>query len=51
MFERSFETGWIFVMEDSRQILAKEVLLLLDRRGQVQDNATPSFSTDFKSSI
>ena len=51
MFERSFEIGQILVMKGSRQVLVKEVLFCLGGRGQLQDNATPSFSPDSKSSI
>ena len=51
MFERSFEIGRILVMKGSRQILVKEVLFCLGGRGQLHNNATPSFSPDSKSSI
>ena len=50
MIESNFETGGISVLKGSRQILVKEVLLL-GGRGQLQDNATPSFSPDSKSSV
>ena len=51
LFERSFETGRIFVMKGSRQVLVKEVLFHLRGRGHAQGNTTPNFIHHFKSSI
>ena len=49
--ENSFEIGRIFVMEGSRQVLVKVVLFQLRGRGHPQNNATPNFFPDSKSSI
>ena len=48
-FEKSFETGRISIMEDSRRVLVKVVLFQL--RGQVhpQGDAKPNFLPDSKS--
>ena len=47
-FERSFETGRIFVMKVSRQVLVKVVLFQLRERGHPQDDALPNFIPDSK---
>ena len=49
--ESSLKTGKISVMRDSRQVLVKVVLFQLRVHGHPQDNATPSFFPDSKSSI
>ena len=51
LFERSFETGRISVMKGSRRVRVKVVLFQLRGCGHPQDDATPNFSSDFKSSI
>ena len=51
VIESSIETGTISVMEGSRRGLVKVVLFRLDGRGHPQDDATPSFFPDSKSSI
>ncbi len=48
--EISLKTRKISVMRDSRQALVKLVLFQLWGRGHPQDNATPSFFPDSKSS-
>ena len=45
-FERSFETGRIFVMKVSRQVLVKVVLFQLRERGHPQDDAMPILIAD-----
>ena len=47
-FERSFETGRIFVMKVSRQVLVKVVLFQLRERGHPQGDASPNFFPDSK---
>ena len=49
--ESSLKIGKIAVMRDSRQVLVKVVLFQLRGHGHPQDNATPSFFPDSKSSI
>ena len=49
--ESSLKTGKISVMRDSRQVLVKVVLFQLKGCGHPQNNATPSFFPDSKSSI
>ena len=51
LFERSFETGQIFVMKGSRRVLVEGVLFHLRGRGHAQGHATPNFIHYFKSSI
>ena len=51
LFERSFEIGGIFAMEDSRLILVNVVLFQSRGRGHPQGDATPNFFPDSKSSI
>jgi len=51
LFERSFETGEIFVMKGSRPVLVKEVLFHLRGHGHAQGHALPNFIHYFKSSI
>ena len=51
VIESSIETGKISVMGGSRRVLVKVVLFWLDGRGHPQDDATPSFFPDSKSSI
>ena len=41
--ENSFETGRIFVMEDSGQVLVKVILFQLRERVVPQDGAMPSY--------
>ena len=43
LFQRSFETGRIFVMKGSRRVLVKVVLFQLRGPGHPQDDATPNF--------
>ena len=50
-FERSIEIGRISVTKGSRRVLVKVMLFQLRGRGHPQDNATPSFFPDSKSSI
>ena len=49
--ESSLKTGKISVMRDSGQVLVKVVLFQLKGPGHPQDNATPSFFPDSKTSI
>ena len=51
LFERGFETGSIFVMKGSRQVLVKVVLFQLRGHGHPQDDATPNFFADSKRPI
>ena len=51
LFERSFETGRIFVMKGSRRVLVERVLFHLRGPGHAQGHATPNFIHYFKSSI
>ena len=50
LFERTFETAKIFVMEGSKQVLVKVMLFQLQVYGLPEENATHIQST-FKSSI
>ena len=50
-FESITETGRIFVMKGSRQVLVKVVLFQLRGRGHPQDDATPNFFADSKRPI
>ena len=49
--ENSFETGRIFVMEGSRQVLVKVLLFQLREHVYHQDGATPSFFHESRSSL
>ena len=49
--ERSFETGRISIMRGSRRVLVKVVLFQIRGHGHPQDDATPNFFPDSKSSI
>ena len=51
VIESNIETGTISVMGGSRRVLVKVVLFRLDGRGHPQDDATPNFFPDSKSSI
>ena len=48
LFERSFETGEIFVMKGSRPVLVKVVLFQLRGPGHSQGDPTPSFFPNSK---
>ena len=50
-FERSFETGRIFVMKGSRRVLVKVVLFQLRGRGQPQNDAMANFFANSKRPI
>ena len=50
-FESNTETGRISVMKGSRRVLVKVVLFQLRGRGHPQDDATPNFFANSKSSI
>ena len=50
-FESNTETGRISVMKGSRRVLVKEVLFQLRGHGHPQDDNTPNFFRDSKSSI
>ena len=43
MFERTFETARIFVMEGSKQVLVKVMLFQLREHVHPQDGAMPTF--------
>ena len=46
LFEKSFETGRIFVVKGSRRVLVKVVLFQLRECGHPQDDAKPNFFAD-----
>ena len=50
-YESNTETGRIYVMKGSRQVLVKVVLFQLRGRGHPQGKAMPNFFPDSKSSI
>ena len=50
-FESNTETGRIFVMKGSRQVLVKVVLFQLRGHSQPQNDATPKFFANSKSPI
>ena len=50
-FESRFETGRISIMTGSTQVLVKVVLVQLRGHGHPQNDATPNFFPDSKSSI
>ena len=50
-FESNTETGRISVMKGSRRVLVKVVLFQLRGPGLPQDDATPNFFPDSKSTI
>ena len=50
-FEKSIETGRIFVMKGSRRVLVKVVLFQLRRRGHPQNDATPNFFVNSESPV
>ena len=49
--EYSFETGRIFVLGGSRQVLVKVLDFHLCRRGDPKDDTTPTFFHDSRSSL
>ena len=51
LFESRFETGRIFAMEHSRQVLVQVMLFQFLGPGLSQDGATSNFSPDSKSSL
>ena len=51
LFERRFETGRIFAMGRSRQVLVQVMLFQFLGPGFAQDGATSNFSPDSKSSL
>ena len=51
MFERSFETARILVMEGSEQVLVKLMLFQLRQHAHPQDGAMPSFSHESRSPL
>ena len=51
MFERTFETAKIFVMEGSKQVLVKVMRFQLRGRVHPQDGATPNFFNKSGSSL
>ena len=50
-FEKRFETGRISVKKGSKRVLVKVVLFQLSGCGHPQDDATPSFFINSKSSV
>ena len=42
-FERTFESGRIFIMKGSRRVLVKVVIFQLKGHGHPQDDPTPNF--------